>query len=71
MENECNIYKILERIANIIKAQGDSSEKIFTNQVDLINKQVDIINRQVDIIEKQRQDNFTLAEKLINSLKDK
>lgn len=66
-----NIYDVLEKIASIIRAQGDSSEKIFKSQVELINKQVDIINRQVDIIEKQRQDNFTLAEKLIDVVKDK
>lgn len=71
MESGCNIYEILERIASIIKAQGDSSEKIFKSQVELINKQVDIINRQVDIIEKQRQDNFMLAEKLIEVVKNK
>lgn len=71
MEKDYSIYEILERIAGIIKAQGDSSEKIFKSQVDLINKQVDIINRQVNIIEKQRQDNFALAEKLIDIAKNK
>lgn len=71
MESQNNIYEVLERVANIIKAQGDAAEKIFKSQVELINKQVDIINRQIDIIEKQRVDNITLAEKIIEVAKNK
>lgn len=70
MENQ-NITEVLEKIINIIKAQGDSSEKIFNSQVDLINKQVDIINRQIDIMESQRQDNLLLAQKLIEINKNR
>ncbi|RHV96939.1 hypothetical protein DXA95_04520 [Odoribacter sp. OF09-27XD] len=70
MKNE-NITVVLEKIASIIKNQGEACENIFKNQVELINKQVDIINRQIDIIEKQHQDNVTLTQKLIETTKDK
>lgn len=64
MENQ-NIIVVLEKIASIIKNQGESSENIFKSQVELINKQVDIINRQIDIMEKQHQNNVMLTQKLI------
>ena len=57
MENQ-NIIVVLEKIASIIKNQGESSENIFKSQVELINK-------QVDIMEKQHQNNVMLTQKLI------
>lgn len=70
MENN-EVLEAIEKIASIIKDQGEISNNTFQSQMEVMAKFVSIINRQIDIIEKHHEDNMKLAQKLIESNNDK